>query len=168
MVPTELFLPLFGPFSGPNKVKMDQHYFQRSYMQISRYTVCLFISISDPKIVKMAKNIVFIIFIQKPFYKTGSSVPKKAFWPFLAHFLAKIGQNGPKLFFSWFWSHTISNEGSHAYVLQNSFFGPKRGLFTLIDPLFGPNSSKWPKIIFIVILRPYDFQRGVTCLCFTK
>ena len=42
--------------------------------------------------------------------------PQGNFLPFWAHFWAQLGQNGPKLFFSWFWGQMISNEGSHAYV----------------------------------------------------
>ena len=42
--------------------------------------------------------------------------PKKGSLSLYGPFLAKIGQDGPQLFLPWFWSHTISNEGSHAYV----------------------------------------------------
>ena len=70
------------------------------------------------------------------------SVP---FWPFLAHFLVQMGQNGPKLFFSEFWGQTISNEGSHAYVWTK----PEKMVFlVLFDPFRPKNGAKnqfWAK-----------------------
>ena len=42
------------------------------------------------------------------------------FLPFLAHFLVRMGPNGPKLFFSELSRQMISNEGSHAHVWSES------------------------------------------------
>ena len=43
-----------------------------------------------------------------------------------------------------------------------------QSMLTLFGPFLGPNRSKWPKIVISLILRPNDFQRGVTCLCLNK
>ena len=59
----------------------------------------------------------------------------------------------------------ISNEGSHAYVRKirkKNVFRPP------FWPLFGPNRSKCPKIIFFLILMLNHFHRGVICLCLNK
>ena len=66
---------------------------------------------------------------------------------FLAPNFDPKGQIWPKIFFSWSWSPTFSNEGSHAYVWKNSkkfdFSVPKR----VVGPefwrtgIFGTNRS---------------------------
>ena len=44
-------------------------------------------------------------------------------------------------------------------------FSVPREIFYPSGPIFGPIRSKWPKIIFFLILGLNDFKRGVTCLC---
>ena len=62
----------------------------------------------------------------------------------------------------------ISNEGSYAHVCQLS----KNMIFLVPFPPFLAHflaqiAQNGTIIFFFVILKPCDFQRGVTCLCFT-
>ena len=60
------------------------------------------------------------------------------FWPKMTLFGPNFdpkSQIWPKIFFSWSWSPTISNEGSHAYVWKSSIFR------SVLGPL-GPNPGK--------------------------
>ena len=60
------------------------------------------------------------------------------FWPKMTLFGPNFdpkSQIWPKTFFSWSWSPTISNEGSHAYVWKSSIFRSRNGSS-------GPNSRE--------------------------
>ena len=60
------------------------------------------------------------------------------FWPKMTLFGPNFdpkSQIWPKIFFSWSWKSTISNEGSHAYVWKSSIFR------SVLGPL-GPNSGE--------------------------
>ena len=84
---------------------------------------------------ELSENIFLVIFLQNIFLRRGHmlmfnqrgfSAANGAFWPFLAHFLAQLDQMSQN-YFSWFWAHTISDEGLHVStkflkVVKTSYF----------------------------------------------
>ena len=73
---------------------------------------------------------------KKKFFENFSFFWK--FWPKMTLFGPNFdpkSQIWPKIFFSWSWSPTISNEGSHAYVWKSSIFRSRNGSS-------GPNSGE--------------------------
>ena len=150
---------IFGPNNGQNGQKIlfssfsSQDHFQTGviclYFTISK-EICFWSSKEDflpfcahLRAWKRAKTVFQSFSSRKQFQKGVTFLcftvkvlgPKKGFLALLAHVLGEIGQNGPKLFFSWFWSHTISNKGSHAYVPIKIL---KNGLNELFLRFWGP------------------------------
>ena len=85
-------------------------------------------------------------------------------------FLTLLGTSlGPKKvkivlkYFSVIFIQKTFPKRGHIPMFHCKGFRSQKGLFGPFGPCFGRNRSKWPKIIFFVILKPYYFQRGVTC-----
>ena len=78
-------------------------------------------------------------------------VRKKFFHPFFGIFSTQNHSNRKKKFFEKFYFFL-------KILTQNDPFWPK----------FRPKKPNLTKNIFFVILKSYDFQRGVTCLCLKK
>ena len=75
-----------------------------------------------------------------------------------------------KKFSSFFWPFFVSESfNSKKKIFENFFIFLK--ILTQNDPFwpkFRPKKPNLTKNIFFVILKSYDFQRGVTCLCLKK
>ena len=93
------------------------------------------------------------------------SVP---FWPFCPFCRSKWVKMAQNYFFMNSEAKRFPTRGHTPMFEQNLKIWDFRSLLALFGPFFGPNGSKWPKVIFFWILRPNDFQRGVTYLCLVK
>ena len=120
-----------------------------------------FWSIFCLKKIKWFKNIVFVIFIQKPFPKRGHMptfdqisrnmflVPKEAFWPFFAHFRAwKRSKRSKNIFLVIFIQKPFPKRGQMPMFYQIGFLVLKGAFWPFLAHFLAQIGRSGPKLFF--------------------